>query len=96
MPHILHNKYSPKLDLLALKCMPILHDIFDWAEIFTTEIRFESKSNSTTFVENELWMKEIRHVRVAVIQNVKFRYAAPLGIKLKFQFSKKSYDLETL
>ena len=74
--HILHYKYSPKLDRLVLKCMPNLHNILDWAKS-----RFELESNLTIFVKNKLWMNETRRAKIAVIQNVEIRRAAPLGVK---------------
>ena len=47
-----------------------------------TRTRFELKSNSTIFVKNKLWMKEILHAKVAVIQNVKFQHVVPFEVKL--------------
>ena len=50
--------------------------------MFTTKTRFELESNPTIFVKNGLWMKEIWPAKVAVIKNVEFQHAAPLGIKV--------------
>ena len=83
MPHILHYKYNPKLDSLALKCMPNLLNILDRVENFTIKTRFELESNPTTFVKNKLQMKEMWLAKAAIIQNVKFLHAVPLGVKLR-------------
>ena len=80
MSHILHYKYNPKLDPLALKYMPNLHNILDWAKKFTTKTRFELEFNTTNFVKDKLWIKEIWGAQVAVIENVKFWHMVPLGV----------------
>ena len=89
MLYILQCKHSPKLDPLVLKCMPNLHNILDWAEIFTTKTRFELNFNPIIFIKNRLWMKEIWHAKIAIIQNVEFCKVAPLGIK---KFFKNSFE----
>ena len=73
-----------KLDPLTLKCMSNLHNILDQAQNFTTKTRFELESNPTIFIKKRLWMKEIWHTEVAVIQNVEFKHiTAPLGVSIK-------------
>ena len=80
MTHILHCKYGLKLNPLALKCMPNLLNVLDWAEFLTTKTKFELESNPTIFVKKKLWMKEKWLAEVVIIQNVEFLHAAPLEV----------------
>ena len=61
MLHILQNKLSAKLDPLALKCMPNLHNILNGGKIIITKTQFELESNSN---KNKHWMKEVWHLIV--------------------------------